>query len=97
MTDLARSFEEPGDLQTRALRQAGRELLLAQASDWPFMLRHTDGETYAKARVEGHLAQFTGLYEQLRTGSIDEIALADLEIRDNIFPELDYTVWRGDA
>jgi 1,4-alpha-glucan branching enzyme len=94
MTELAENFCMPGELQTRALRQAGRELLLAQASDWPFMLRHADGESYAKVRVEGHLANFTMLNEQLKTGAIDEVALRELEVRDNIFPELDYTAWR---
>ncbi len=39
MTELARKFPKATGLKARALRQAGRELLLAQASDWPFILR----------------------------------------------------------
>src|SRR3954471_11958758 len=41
MSELARKFKdvEVDSLTKRALRQAGRELLLAQSSDWPFILR----------------------------------------------------------
>ena len=36
---LAHSDPPPGSALQRALRQAGRSLLLAQASDWPFIMR----------------------------------------------------------
>ena len=42
-------------------RQAGRELLLAQASDWPFLIRMGTAEGYARRRVEGHLQAFEDL------------------------------------
>lgn len=38
--------------------KAGRELLLAQASDWPFLIRMGTAARYARQRAEGHLAAF---------------------------------------
>jgi 1,4-alpha-glucan branching enzyme len=45
MTELARRFPQPDALQERMLKQAARELLLAQASDWPFILRRAPART----------------------------------------------------
>jgi 1,4-alpha-glucan branching enzyme len=81
---------EPQTLLERALRQAGRELLLAQASDWPFILRSGTSPAYARKRVTDHLLRFSNLHEQLLCSRIDEAWLADIESRDNIFPELNY-------
>ena len=94
MTELAGRFEEPEALQARALKQAGRELLLAQSSDWPFMLRTDSSPEYARQRVTDHILRFTSLYEQLNNGHIDERGLSALEARDNIFPDLNYRYWR---
>jgi 1,4-alpha-glucan branching enzyme len=93
MTELAGRFEEADALQARALKQAGRELLLAQSSDWPFMLRTDSSPEYARQRVTDHLLRFTYLYEQLNNGRIDEQGLSALEARDNIFPDLNYRYW----
>ena len=60
MTELVRKFPKPGGLTGRALRQAGRELLLAQASDWPFILRTGTSPEYARRRVTDHPAWGTG-------------------------------------
>jgi 1,4-alpha-glucan branching enzyme len=82
----------------RALRQAGRELLLAQSSDWPFILRTGTSPEYAARRVKEHLLRFTRTYEQLKNGAVDEQWLATIEAADNLFPELDYRYWlSGDA
>ena len=42
-------------------RKAGRELLLAQASDWPFLIRMGTAQDYARRRVDGHLRAFDDL------------------------------------
>ena len=94
MTELARRFPEANSLQTRALRQAGRELLLAQASDWPFILNSGTSPEYARKRVTEHLLRFTALYEQLSEGQLNEPWLTEIENLDNIFPEIDYRYWR---
>ena len=93
MTELARRFPQPTALQARALQQAARELLLAQASDWPFILRTGTSPDYARKRVKDHLLRFTTLYEQLTTGQLDEEWLKQIESRDNLFPDVDYRYW----
>ena len=93
MTELARRFPQPDALQERMLKQAARELLLAQASDWPFILRTGTSPDYARKRVKDHLLRFTRLYEQLTAGQLDEEWLKQVEWRDNIFPDVDYRYW----
>lgn len=77
-------------LQTRALNQAVRSLLLAQASDWPFILQSGTTSEYATKRITDHLARFNFLYSSVRQGKIDERYLTALEIMDNIFPNLNF-------
>jgi 1,4-alpha-glucan branching enzyme len=93
MTKLARQFPHAAGLPLRALKQAGRELLLAQSSDWPFILRTGTSPDYARKRVKDHLLRFIALHEQLTTTSIDEPWLARIESLDNLFPDLDYRYW----
>ena len=93
MTELARLLSQPDALQTRALKQAARELLLAQSSDWPFILCTGTSPDYARKRLTEHLLQFSKLYEQLKSAHLDEPWLAELELRDNLFPDVDYRYW----
>ena len=93
MTELVRRFTLPDALQRRAVNQAARELLLAQASDWPFILRTGTSPEYASRRIKDHLLRFTRLYEQLTQGRVDEQWLAEIESRDNLFPEIDISYW----
>jgi hypothetical protein len=65
MVELARRFREPNGLQRRALDQAARELLLAQASDWAFIMKTNTMVEYAKKRTRDHVARFTYLYRAL--------------------------------
>ena len=93
MTELVKQFTQPDALQRRTLQQAARELLLAQASDWPFILRTNTSPDYARKRVKGHLLRFTSLHHQLTTGHLDEAGLAKLEASDNLFPEINVSYW----
>ena len=57
MTELARKPGSAGrsanrPLEDRALRQAARELLLAQSSDWGFIVRTGTSPGYARSRIE---------------------------------------------
>ncbi len=81
------------DLQRRALNQALRSLLLAQASDWPFILKSGTTAEYAKKRITDHLARFNYLHDSIRKNRIDERYLTALEIMDDIFPELDFRAY----
>lgn len=93
MTQLARKFPEATGLTDRALKQAARELLLAQSSDWPFILRTGTSPDYARKRVKDHLLRFLRLHEQLTSGKVDEIWLTQVESLDNIFPEVNWRYW----
>jgi 1,4-alpha-glucan branching enzyme len=93
MTELARRFPNPDGLTARALKQAARELLLAQSSDWPFILRTGTSPEYAKRRVRDHLLRFISLHDQLTTSQIDEAWLTQIESRDNLFPNVDPRSW----
>jgi 1,4-alpha-glucan branching enzyme len=93
MSELADRFINPNDLELRALQQAGRELLLAQSSDWPFILRTGTSPNYARKRVKDHLLRFIALHEQLTTTRIDEKWLVQIEAMDNIFADVDYRYW----
>ena len=75
------------------MKQAARELLLAQASDWPFILRAGTSPDYARRRVKDHLLRFIALHEQLTTTRVDETWLAGVESPDNIFPDINYHYW----
>ena len=93
MTRLARQFPNATGATERALKQAARELLLAQASDWPFILRTGTSPDYARKRVKDHLLRFIALHEQLTTTGVDDPWLRGLESVDNIFPEVNYRYW----
>src|SRR5262249_38260579 len=78
MTNLAHRFPQAHGLTLRALQQAGRELLLAQASDWPFILRTGTSPGYATQRIKDHLLRFHALHEQLTVTQIDEGWLSNI-------------------
>lgn len=93
MVELAQRFERPSETEGRALNQAARELLLAQSSDWAFIMKTGTTVEYAKKRTRDHLARFTWLHRTLTEGGLDEAILREFEERDNIFPEIDYRVF----
>ncbi len=93
MVALAHRHPEASGVTARALNQAARELMLAQSSDWTFIMRTGTTVAYATRRMEEHIVRFTRLYEQLMAGRVSEPALAEVEARDNLFPELDWRVY----
>ncbi len=91
MIHLARSHQhDASPADERALRQLARELLLAQASDWPFLINAGTAKHYAARRVTDHLLRFTRLAEQFTAGALDERLLTDCEWRDNLFPDVNW-------
>jgi len=93
MTELAARFPETDGVKRRALNQAARELLLAQSSDWAFLMQQGTAQQYATTRTKHHLLRFTRLYEALCAGHVEEQWLGEIEARDTIFPTLDYRVY----
>lgn len=63
------------------LNRAARQLLLAQASDWPFILSGGTTVEYATRRVREHLARFWALAGGRPVGLPDEPIFADLNAR----------------
>jgi len=94
MIALSRDYPDDDSVRRRALNQAARELLLAQASDWAFIMKTGTMVEYAIRRTKEHLLRFNKLHDQIRQDRIDERWLSYVEGRDNIFPELDYRVSR---
>ncbi|MGA1875458.1 MAG: glycoside hydrolase family 57 protein [bacterium] len=97
MESLAVKFSGHNGLIRRALNQASRELLLAQASDWAFIMKAHTMVKYATERVIAHLDKFHHLHQQICHESIDLAYLESLEKADNLFPALDFEVFRADS
>ncbi|OGW83815.1 MAG: glycoside hydrolase [Omnitrophica bacterium RIFCSPHIGHO2_02_FULL_51_18] len=93
MIDLANQRPHAGGLEARALNQMARELLLAQSSDWAFILKTGTHSAYALKRTKEHLERFMRLWSQLKENSVDTRALESIESTDNIFPDIDYRVY----
>jgi 1,4-alpha-glucan branching enzyme len=93
---IALSDREPqSPLEERALNQAARELLLAQSSDWAFIMRTGTMVPYAERRTKSHLLRFNKLYDDLMAENLDAGWLEKVETIDNIFPKVNYRVYRS--
>src|SRR5262249_32623195 len=77
-------------LTDRVLKQLVRELLLAQASDWAFLMKANTAHEDATKPTNEHLGRFNRLHDQFVTDAINEEFLCDCEWRDNIFPNLNW-------
>ena len=93
MVELARHHPHADGLRRRALNQAARELLLAQSSDWAFIMKTGTMVEYARERTKVHVLNFNQLYEQLQRDELDEDWLSRVEARHNVFPHIDYRVY----
>ena len=81
------------EIEERCLRQLARELLLAQSSDWAFLIRTGTAREYATRRTREHLGRFHRLHEQLHAGRIETAHLESCEDCDNIFPRLNWRIY----
>ena len=93
MERLLERFPAAAGAEKAALDQAARELLLAQSSDWAFIVTHGTSVPYAVKRVREHLAEFNQLADALEGGSVDPAQVARLREKGSIFPWLDYRVF----
>jgi len=95
MRELAEKFKdiinnpEKNKLKLRALNQVARELLLAQSSDWAFIMKTGTMVAYAHKRSKLHISRFNRIYHDLMHGAIDMDWLKVVEYRDNIFGDID--------
>ena len=93
MTELAQRFPNADGLFRRALNQCARELLLAQSSDWAFIIKADTMVDYAVKRTKTHLDRFFRLRHGLMDNFVDEEDLQEIESKDTLFPDIDYSVY----
>jgi 1,4-alpha-glucan branching enzyme len=84
-----RAHELRGTILERALQQATREVMLAQSSDWPFILTMGTQTGYATKRPVIHLSRAHRLLAGLEQGFVNEADLLQLEERDAVFADVD--------
>ncbi|MBI4656387.1 MAG: DUF1957 domain-containing protein [Elusimicrobia bacterium] len=77
----------------RALNQAAREVLLSQASDWPFLIYINSHPEYAASRIKTHCSNAEQLISQAIEKKIDENFLARLEEENNVFQRIDFRIF----
>jgi 1,4-alpha-glucan branching enzyme len=94
MIELAERFPDETGIKEHALNQAAREIIIAQSSDWPSMLYNQDSTEYARNQAENALRNFTTIYEALGSNYISTEWLTTLERHHNIFPNINYRVFR---
>ena len=101
MTEMVRRYPQANGIERRILNQALRELLLAQSSDWAFIINNKTAVEYAERRTREHLYNFRQLYLELSSVQPEkgispqlEAFLKELEAKNNLFPELDYRVFQ---
>ena len=81
-------------LKLRILKQACRELLLSESSDWSFILRAGTTTELAKERIDRHLARFWKLINIIKNKvKVDYEFLESIEEEDNIFPDIEISNW----
>jgi 1,4-alpha-glucan branching enzyme len=99
------SFELPWETNGQIrelLERAGRELLLMQASDWPFVIRRGQAVDYGTKRFVLHAGRFENLIDMCeklaRGGELNEVEkfeIQDADIHDVIFPKIDLNWWHN--
>jgi len=98
MRQIARDYA--GGPAEQVAIQAGRELLLAEASDWQFLISTFSARDYAEVRFQDHIDRFNqlgDLADRLHTGgkmTAEESAfLADCQQKDAAFADLHLNLW----
>lgn len=96
MTESAARNLNARGLVKRALNQSARELLLAQSSDWAFMMKTDNTSGFARNKFREHIGNFLALQGELDSGSINETKLSMIEDKNCIFPDLSYKIYIRD-
>ena len=94
MVELAHAFYNESDpLKIRVLNQCAREVLLAQSSDWLFIITNGTMVDYAKKRIKDHVGRFNKFYDELMNNAIDEAFLGYVEKQDCVFEDIDFKIY----
>lgn len=100
MCELASKFpnEPKKSINRRILNQCARELVLAQSSDWLFIITNGTMVEYAKKRIKDHIGRFNKLSNWLLTNqklTKDDFKFLEfIEEIDCIFPEINYELYK---
>ncbi len=90
MVALVAQFPDPSEAERAVLNQAGRELLLLQSSDWPFLITSGQAREYAIQRFTGHQQRFDALARSLESGGANWDLANQFYQLDRVFPDFDY-------
>jgi len=97
MTELTERFPDQSSLKKRFLDHAAREVLLAMASDWPFIMSNGTNSTYAEGRIREHIHNFNVVYDNLCRNTVDTEWLTRTEKKYNLFPDIDYQMFQSNS
>ena len=92
---VARKALAGGEKSRAVLAQATRSMLLAQASDWQFIISTAEAADYANQRFDEHCGQAEDLVRALQTGHIDDATMQRVDAlgaQDSVFPNVLRTV-----
>ncbi len=79
----------------KIIKQAGRELLLSQSSDWSFILKAGTTTELARERINLHLKRFWMLINAIKDNKIiNDKILEGIEKEDCIFPLISPIDWK---
>ncbi|MEJ2303925.1 MAG: DUF1957 domain-containing protein [Anaerolineales bacterium] len=87
--ELVERTPNPSPQVRSALNQYLREFVLAQSSDWAFIMHTQTAQAYAEQRVHEHVANMEELYSQMNHGEINPGWLHSLQEKHPIFAGVD--------
>jgi 1,4-alpha-glucan branching enzyme len=94
MHELAVKYSEAYGDKQRVLNQMARELLLAQSSDWAFLITTGTAAGYSIQRTKEHIHNFMKLYTMVEENRYDFEYLVYIEGNNDYYPEIDFRVYR---
>jgi len=87
-------FDEDEALwRRRCIQLMTRELLLAQSSDWAFLMRNDPSRDYAEERVRGHFERFDEAWRLVTENGADPARLEEIEAVNPLFVDLPWNVF----
>lgn len=93
MIDLAARFSDDTGLKARSLNLAAKEILLAQAGDWPQFINDGNMPDYAEKRFKESISAFTTVFDSLGANSISTEWLTRMEKQHPVFPDINYHIF----
>jgi 1,4-alpha-glucan branching enzyme len=83
------------------LQRSARQLLLLQASDWPFIVHSGAATDYGIQRFSGHATRFDRMMAIADTiaaggkvGELERVQIAEADAHDDIFAQIDLEWWK---